>query len=245
MTTRVVPLAELAEAVAVRAGRHPDRTARYVLGIAGPPAAGKSALAAALRDELNRRAGGRVAEVAPMDGFHLSDAELRRLGALHRKGEPDTFDAAGYARLLASARADGDADVAWPTFDRSIEETVPGGVVFTPEVRIVVTEGNYLLLDSGAWAAVRPALDDAWFLDADLALIEARLLARHRDGGKNSEDARRKTTESDLPNALLVRRTRPRARLVLRLVDGPSDQAISLVTTTADPVSDDTTGAIF
>jgi pantothenate kinase len=176
-----------------------------------------------------------------MDGFHLADVELDRLGRRDRKGAPDTFDAAGYARLLASVRADGDADVAWPTFDRSIEETVPGGVVITPEVRIVVTEGNYLLLDSGDWAAVRPVLDDAWFLDAELARLEARLLARHRDGGKSYDDARRKTTESDLPNALLVRRTKHRARLVLRFLD---DQAIRLVTTAADPVSDDTTGAI-
>jgi pantothenate kinase len=244
VTPRVVPLAELAEAVADRAGQHPDRTARYVVGIAGPPAAGKSTLATALRDELNRRSGGRVAEVAPMDGFHLSDAELRRIGALRRKGEPDTFDAAAYARLLASVRADADAEVAWPTFDRSIEATVPGGVAFTPEVRIVVTEGNYLLLDRGAWTAVRPALDDAWFLDADLARIEARLLARHRDGGKSADDARRKTSDSDLPNALLVRQTRHRARLVLRFADAPVDQAIRLVITATEPVSDDTTGAI-
>jgi pantothenate kinase len=244
MTTRVVTLTELADAVAARAGQRSDRTRRYVLGIAGPPAAGKSTLATALRDELNRRTGRRIAELAPMDGFHLSDAELDRLGALRRKGEPDTFDAAGFARLLASAGGDGDADVPWPTFDRSIEETVPGGVIITPEVRIVITEGNYLLLDSGDWAAVRPVLDDAWFLDADLALLEARLLARHRDGGKSHDDARHKTIESDLPNALLVRRTKPLARLVLRLVDRPDDQAIRLVTTAADPVSDDTTGAI-
>ena len=227
--TRVVSLAELASAVAVRAGQTPDRTRRYVLGIAGPPAAGKSALATALRDELNRRTGRRIAELAPMDGFHLSDAELGRLGALHRKGEPDTFDAAGFARLLDSAGCDGDSDVPWPTFDRSIEETVPGGVSITPEVRIVITEGNYLLLDSGDWAAVRPLLDDAWFLDADLALLKDRLLARHRDGGKTHDDARRKTIESDLPNALLVRRTKPLARLVLRLVDGPGDEAIRLI----------------
>src|SRR5262245_55159951 len=143
MMTTVVSITELADAVAARAGQRPDPTRRYVLGIAGPPAAGKSTLATALRDELNRRVGRRIAELAPMDGFHLSDAELDRLGAWHRKGEPDTFDAAGYARLLASAGRDGDADVPWPTFDRSIEETVPGGVVLTPEVRIVVTEGNY------------------------------------------------------------------------------------------------------
>lgn len=236
--------AELAAAVADRADRRADPRHRYVLGIAGPPAAGKSTLAVAVRDELNRAAGRRIAEVAPMDGFHLSNVELRRIGALHRKGEPDTFDAAGYARLLASVRGERDTEVAWPTFDRSIEATVSGGVVFTPEVRIAVTEGNYLLLDTGDWAAVRPLLDDAWHLDADPALLEARLIARHRAGGKSEAEARRKTTESDLPNAVLVQRSRHRARLLLRIVEGPTDQAIKLVTTAADPVSDDTTGAI-
>ena len=237
-------IAELAAAVGDRAGRRADPRRRYVLGIAGPPAAGKSTLSLAVRDEVNRAAGRRIAEVAPMDGFHLSNEELRRIGALHRKGEPDTFDAAGYARLLASVRAEGDADVAWPTFDRSIEATVRGGVVFTPEIPIVVTEGNYLLLDTGDWAAVRTVLDDAWFLDADPALLEARLIARHRAGGKSEAEAQRKTTESDLPNAMLVQRSRRRARLLLRIVDGSSDQPIRLATTAADPVSDDTTGAI-
>lgn len=215
-----VSLAALAAAVADRADRRTDPRRRYVLGIAGPPAAGKSTLALAVRDELNRAAGRRIAEVAPMDGFHLSNAELRRIDALHRKGEPDTFDAAGYGRLLATARADGDSDVGWPTFDRSIEATVPNGVVLTPEVRIVVTEGNYLLLDTGDWAAVRPTLDEAWYLDADPAVLEARLIARHLAGGKSEDEARWKTTESDLPNAALVRRTRQRAQLLLRIVEG-------------------------
>jgi pantothenate kinase len=214
-----VSLADLAAAVADRADRRGDPRRRYLLGIAGPPAAGKSTLALAMRDELNRAAGRRIAEVAPMDGFHLSNAELRRIGALHRKGEPDTFDAAGYARLLATARADGDSDVGWPTFDRNIEETVPDGVVLTPEVRIVVTEGNYLLLDTGDWAAVGPTLDEAWYLDADPAVLEARLIARHLAGGKSEDEARRKTTESDLPNAALVQRTRHRAGLRLRIVE--------------------------
>jgi pantothenate kinase len=229
-----VSLADLAAAVADRVDRRADPRRRYVLGIAGPPAAGKSTLALAVRDELNWAAGRRIAEVAPMDGFHLSNAELRRIGALHRKGEPDTFDAAGYAKLLATARADGDSDVGWPTFDRSIEATVPDGVVLTPETLIVVTEGNYLLLDTGDWAAVRLTLDEAWFLDADPAVLEARLIARHLAGGKSNEEARRKTTESDLPNAALVQPTRQRARLVLRIVEGSPAQEIRLVTTAAD-----------
>jgi pantothenate kinase len=228
---RTISMAELAAAVAVRAARRRDPGLRYVLGIAGPPAAGKSTLSIALRDELNRRAGRRLAEIAPMDGFHLSNARLQAVGALARKGEPDTFDAAGYARRLASVRHAGDADVAWPTFDRSIEEPVPGGVVFTPDVQIAITEGNYLLLDTGDWASVRTALDEAWFIDADLSLLESRLIARHRQGGKSEAAARTKTSRSDLPNARLVRRTRQRARLVLRVGDGPIDQAIRLETT--------------
>lgn len=215
-----VSLRDLAQRVVARAAeRGPDST-RYVLGIAGPPAAGKSTFSTTLRDEINQRFGARISEVAPMDGFHLTNARLESTGDLKRKGEPDTFDAASYARHVARLRAEGTVDLQWPTYDRNLHDPVPAGVTVGPETRIVITEGNYLLLDSGDWAALREHLDDAWFLDADLALVERRLVARHRAGGKSDEEARRKTTVSDLPNARLVAASKDRADLVLRESNG-------------------------
>ncbi|MBF6236263.1 nucleoside/nucleotide kinase family protein [Nocardia otitidiscaviarum] len=207
-------LAELAVRVAASVDRRADR--RFVLGIAGPPGAGKSTLARGVRDELNGYAASRIAEVAPMDGFHFSNARLRADGALARKGEPDTFDVEGYVNLLRTVRETppGRA-IAWPTYSRELHEPVPGGVVFD-EQRIVVTEGNYLLLDTGAWAAVRPLLDQSWYLDVPRPIIEKRLVRRHIRGGRSAADAKLKVQHSDLANARLVERTRSTADLVLR-----------------------------
>ncbi|MGF6887818.1 pantothenate kinase [Nocardia sp. GAS34] len=201
----------LAERVRERASGHGGR---FVLGIAGPPGAGKSTLAAALRDTLE--AG--VAEVAPMDGFHLSNAELRAAGALARKGEPDTFDVRGYLAALRRLRETPlGQPVLWPVYDRVRHEPVPGGVVFDGQ-RIVITEGNYLLLDVGAggWSQVRQYLDEAWYLDVPVTVLHKRLLRRHIRGGKSVATAETKVAQSDLRNAELVAGTRDSADLVLR-----------------------------
>ncbi|MFJ6723264.1 nucleoside/nucleotide kinase family protein, partial [Streptomyces sp. NPDC091259] len=123
---------------------------RRILGIAGAPGAGKSTLAA----ELVRALGPGLAVVVPMDGFHLAQAELERLGRADRKGAPDTFDAAGYVALLARLRERAAAAVYAPTFDRALEEPVAGSIRVGPHVPLVITEGNYLLHGAGAWAGV-------------------------------------------------------------------------------------------
>lgn len=206
-----VPLAELAAHVAARIpnGR------RYVLGIAGPPAAGKSTLsenlAAAVRTEHAV-----PAEIAPMDGFHKTSAELDAAGARHRKGEPDTFDVAGFVgRLKTLRRARLGQRVTWPDFDRDLDDPVPDAIVFGSQ-RLVVVEGNYLLLDRPGWADVHAELDEVWYLDADNRVIEQRLIDRHLRGGRTLEQARAKVAGSDMPNAALIAGTRDRADIVLR-----------------------------
>lgn len=186
---------------------------RAILGITGPPGAGKSTLTAALLAELGPEVGH-----LPMDGFHLADAELGRLGRRDRKGAPDTFDAAGYAALLRRLReeADGDDIVYAPGFERDLEQPLAGAVPVAPAVRLVVTEGNYLLLGTGAWARVRAELDEVWFCEVDEAERVRRLVARHEEFGKEHAAAKAWVRGTDQRNADLVAATRDRADLVVR-----------------------------
>ncbi|WP_405775922.1 nucleoside/nucleotide kinase family protein [Streptomyces sp. NBC_00859] len=188
---------------------------RRILGIAGPPGAGKSTLAAGLAGVL-----GASAVVVPMDGFHLAGAELRRLGRADRKGAPDTFDEAGYVALLTRLRTPGEDVVYAPAFDRALEEPVAGSVPVPPGTPLVITEGNYLL----HWPRARALLDDAWFVGpgrhggpdgAWNAARVGRLIERHIRYGRSRDEAERWVHGSDEVNARTVERTRHRADLIV------------------------------
>ncbi|WP_399945391.1 nucleoside/nucleotide kinase family protein [Streptomyces sp. BBFR25] len=203
------------EDLLVRARRLPRGGRRAILGIAGSPGAGKSTLAEHLVRELNGTGEPWVAHV-PMDGFHLADAELERLGRRDRKGAPDTFDAAGYAALLDRLRAERDGDVVYaPGFERVLEQPLAGAVPVPPSARLVVTEGNYLLLESGAWARVRSRLDEVWFCGVEESERVRRLVARHERFGKSRADAYAWARGPDQRNADLVAATRHLADLVV------------------------------
>jgi pantothenate kinase len=184
---------------------------RRILGLAGPPGAGKSVLAARLA-----RQAGRYAVVVPLDGFHLADAELIRLGRLGRKGAPDTFDAAGYLALLARIRtAEPGVTVYAPAFGRDLEQPVAGSIPVPPQTRLVITEGNYLLFDEEPWPAVRGLLDEVWWVDIGAAERRRRLVARHVRWGKTPAAAERFVAASDEANARAVAPGRERADRVI------------------------------
>jgi len=192
---------------------------RRVLGIAGPPGAGKTTLVAALlrAGAADPRLAGRVAHV-PMDGFHLSSADLRRMGRLDRKGAPDTFDVEAYAALLAAVRASPRAAVWAPAFDHGVGEPEAGAIEVGFAADLVVTEGNYLLLDDPAWRSVRALLDEAWFCDLADDERRQRLIERHVRTGRALDDATAWVDRSDEANARLVAGGRDVAAVVL--VDG-------------------------
>ncbi|HRJ68642.1 MAG TPA: nucleoside/nucleotide kinase family protein [Beijerinckiaceae bacterium] len=208
-----VPPRWLASARAVLSGRR-----RAILGIAGPPGAGKSSLAAALVSALGTRAA-----LVPMDGFHLANDELRRLGRAERKGAPDTFDAAGYVALLQRLRNPVPLETVYaPVFRREIEEAIAGAIPIGPDVALVVTEGNYLLLDDPPWDRVRPLLDACWYVDIDATTRRERLIQRHMRHGRSAEAARAWVLRSDEANASLIEATKDRADAMLRWPPEPS-----------------------
>lgn len=183
---------------------------RRILGITGAPGAGKSTVARRLVDAL-----GGAAVLVGMDGYHLAQAELQRLGRTDRKGAPDTFDAAGYVALLRRLRTPEAGTVYAPEFRRSIEEPIAGAVPVPPGVPLVITEGNYLLLDTAPWSAIRGLLDEVWFLAPDERTRHAWLTARHRRYGRTAEQATERTTGDDERNARLIAPTANRADLIL------------------------------
>ena len=199
---------ELSELVE-RARRLVDRGGR-VLGIAGVPGAGKSTLADALVD-----AWGHTACLLPMDGFHLADDELRRLGRHERKGAPDTFDVDGYVAALRRVR-ERSGDVLVPRFDRSLETAIAGSLRIASDAELVVTEGNYLLLDEPGWRDVRPLLDEAWLMTADEGERIEQLVTRHEAHGRDRRAAIDWVHTVDQPNARRVEASSGAADLVIR-----------------------------
>jgi len=215
--------ARLLPHLARRTGRpdRPGRGDRFLLGLTGPPGVGKSALAGALVEAFDHAHGGHGGEsavVVGMDGFHLSQADLRRLGLGHVKGAPDTFDADAFVGAVRRMR-DSAAVVALPAFDRSVEEPLPDAVLVRPSHRLVVVEGNYLLLD-GPWAPVRDLLDEVWHLRLPDDVRVPELVARHVAHGRTAQAAQEWVQRSDEANARLVTDAAARADAVVDLETG-------------------------
>lgn len=190
---------------------------RYLLGIAGCGGSGKSTLAERLRRRVATALGAAAVAVVPMDGFHLSNARLTELDLVRRKGSPPSFDAAGFVGLLRQLRADGPDPVGVPVYSRRLHEPVPDGVQVDPSVRLVIVEGNYLLLDEPPWDEVAPLLDEVWFLAVPVNLAMRRIRQRHIAVGRSEAEADERIAVNDRPNAELIWATRERAARLVRL----------------------------
>ena len=182
---------------------------RFLTALAGPPGAGKSTLAAELVAAL-----GQGAKAVPMDGFHFDDAVLIARGARARKGAPDTFDVAGFRHLLTRLRTED--EVAIPLFDRDLEISRAGADIVGPDDRILIVEGNYLLLNEAPWPDLAPLFDLTIWIDVPEAELDRRLMARWAHYGKTPDQARAWIDGNDMPNIRrVVAGSRP-ADLVIR-----------------------------
>jgi pantothenate kinase len=189
---------------------------RRILGITGAPGSGKSTVAAQLAAALSPHA-----LVVPMDGFHLPNDDLRRLGRRDRKGAPDTFDVAAYAALLDSLQPQTDPVTHAPAFNRDREEVVPDAIAVSRDVPLVVTEGNYLLVQEDGWSEIASLLDEVWYVEVDEPARVARLIARHIRHGKTPVQARAWSLGTDARNAELIATTRNRADVIVAVPATP------------------------
>lgn len=201
------------------------RGPRVVVGIVGAPGSGKSTLSALVVEQLRSGPDAVAVALVPMDGYHLAQHVIDVAGTAAIKGAPVTFDGAGYVVLLRRlVTPPPDETVYAPEFRRAIEEPIAGAVAVGPEIEVVITEGNYLLVDEPPWAAVASLLTETWYLDVPEELRLERLVSRHIAFGRTPEVAKiRSTTGTDGRNAETVLATRSRADVLIR----PSQRAIS------------------
>ena len=200
---QLLPKVSLVSLAAMAAALVPEE-GRAILGIAGAPGSGKTTLAESLVTEIARTHGSEWVAHLPMDGFHLADVQLERLGLGQSKGAPDTFDAEGYVALLRRIHAEDEAPIYAPGFDRALEQPVAAAMVVPPTARLVISEGNYLLLDSGVWPQARAVMTAVWFVTLDEDLRVTRLVDRHVHFGKTAVAAQEWATTSDQANADLI-----------------------------------------
>lgn len=180
---------------------------RKLLGIVGPPGSGKSTLAQEIQRLYPEQS-----IVVPMDGYHLANSELARLGKAARKGAEDTFDSAGFAAIILRLKTQpSDETIYAPEFRREIEEPIANAIPIQPQNQLIIVEGNYLLLNTGHWAKLHSLLDETWYVDVDHALRESRLIKRHMQFGRSEAAAIEWAHNTDGPNAKLIEASKDRA----------------------------------
>lgn len=188
----------LAHVASLREGRE-----RVIIGVVGEPGSGKTTVSQALISRLDA-----AAVAVPMDGFHLANNELQRLGRADRKGAIDTFDAHGFVNLVRRLRAQAESVVYAPDYVRDIEEPIAGAIAIPRDTPVIITEGNYLLAQEEPWNRLRELIDDIWYLDVPADVRIERLIKRHIRFGKNSERAKKWALGPDETNAQFIRGTR-------------------------------------
>lgn len=186
---------------------------RTMIGIVGKPGAGKSTVVT----EIQKQFSAEEVAIIPMDGYHLSNEELIKLGRRERKGAPDTFDVEGFISLITRVRNEIDKDHTFPIFHREIEASKADEGIVLRNTKVIVIEGNYLFSEEHNWSEVFPLLDQSWFIEIDDEIRMQRLITRHIKYGKTPQEAEEWSRGSDEENAKFIAKTASRAERIIKL----------------------------
>lgn len=211
-------IAMLAETALVQFRKAEER--RHLIGITGKPGAGKSTLTQALVRACERQIGEELVIGLPMDGFHLTSAEIAKIGRLDRRGAPDTFDAEGFVSALRRIADPSSPSLKWPQYNRRTNEPVSDAITVSTSVRLIFVEGNYLLLPCPPWNEISQIIASIWYVSADSDITEARLRRRQLEAGKTVPEAQLFVERSDMLNAELVEKTKGNAERVVKINAG-------------------------
>lgn len=209
---------------------------KYLVGLAGPPGAGKSTVAHEVVQRINKlwpqkspsmdeQVGSPdVAIVLPMDGFHLYRSQLDSMEdpkeAHARRGAPWTFDPARLLKCLQTLRSQG--SVCAPSFDHGVGDPIEDDIFVSLQHQIVIVEGNYLLLDEGLWNDISSMFDEKWFIDVDLDTSMQRVLKRHVSKSKKPlDEAKWRIEYNDRPNAEMIMKSKKNADLIISSIEMP------------------------
>jgi len=191
---------------------------RSLLGIAGPPGAGKSTFAQWLVSRLNEACRTLAVAYLPMDGFHLSNVALDAVGLTDRKGSPASFDGVGFLALLQRLADDTTQTIYAPDYSRTLHEPIAASIAIVPTNRLIIVEGNYLLLPDEPWAQASRLFAEIWFIEQTLAICHARLVDRQLRSGKSPEEAEHWFRTNDELNWNTVSESKATAK---RIIDAP------------------------
>jgi pantothenate kinase len=178
--------------------RRSDVSQRFIIAIAGPPGAGKSTLSEQLVTMLKARS--RHSRIISMDGFHLENSTLKRLGLFDKKGSPTTFDVPAFIQVMKRLAAY-ESDVAIPMFDRKKDITIENASIVSTQDKILIVEGNYLLLNDEQWVELQDIWDETVFINPGMDILEKRLIDRWLSYGMDNESAQNRAFGNDIPNA--------------------------------------------